>query len=454
MITSLSPQDPAIVERSLRLSILDGLFYAVMVGVCESYLGAFAVALGHGSTAIALLVTLPLLFGAISQLYAPVLVARLGNRKRLIVASVLVQALIAMPALLVIALRADTSFAMLLLAKTLFWTSGSIAGAVWNAWMEALTRGVDRARYFALRSMGVQLVLLVAFVGAGVYLRWRSNDGQQLLAFAALFALAIVARLCSAGALALKLDIESRSSELSPLARLAAARREGPFRVPVFLGVFMLGAQISIPFFTPYMLNVLKLDLLEFSVVTAASILAKALFFPLCAGAALLIGMRGLLTSSVIVISAVPMAWTLVDGLPGLLALQIVSGAVWAGWEYASLQLLMRYAPRALGTEYFALAAALSGVLQLVGSLLGSGLLLLTQDDYHAAFALSTAGRTGALLLLLPWLSSLTDRGAWPPLFTRIMTVRPTQGAVHRPILMSDESPDEHLIEPGERTSR
>lgn len=77
MNTSLFPQDPAKIERSLRLSIVDGLLYGVMVGACESYLGAFAVALGHGSSAIALLVTVPMLFGAIAQLFAPAIIGRL-----------------------------------------------------------------------------------------------------------------------------------------------------------------------------------------------------------------------------------------------------------------------------------------------------------------------------------------------------------------------------------------
>ena len=157
--------------------------------------------------------------------------------------------------------------------------------------------------------------------------------------------------------------------------------------------------------------------------------------------------MRGVFFSSVTVISLLPIAWTRVDGLYELGLVQIVSGAVWAGWEYASLQLLMRDAPRAVGTEYFAITAAISGALQLVGSVIGSVLLLATADSYHNAFMLSSAARMGALLLLLPWLSQLADRGAWPPLFTRVLSVRPTQGAEHRPILMSDSDADEPRIE-------
>jgi len=448
MNTSISPQDPVKIERSLRLSIIDGLLYGVMVGACESYLGAFAVALGHGSAAIALLVTVPMLFGALSQLLAPVLVARLGNRKRLVVSAVLVQAVVALPALLTISVNAETSFWALLLAKTLFWTSGSVAGAVWNAWMEALTRTVARERYFALRSMSVHAVLLVAFVGAGAFMRWRTAEGQQLLGFAAMFALATLARLGSALTLSRKLNIEARSTSLTPLERLGVAKRQGRYRLPVFMGVFMLGAQISIPFFTPYMLRVLKLDLLQFSLITSASILAKAVCFPLWARAAKHVGMRGVFLSSVSVISLLPLAWTQVHEIGPLLVVQVASGAMWAGWEYASLQLMMRDAPRAVGTEYFALTAAISGALQLAGSMIGSVLLLLTDDSYHAAFALSSLGRMGALILLLPWIMQLADREAWPPLFTRILTVRPTQGAVQRAIVMSDNDADEPQNEP------
>jgi hypothetical protein len=153
--------------------------------------------------------------------------------------------------------------------------------------------------------------------------------------------------------------------------------------------------------------------------------------------------MRGVFLASASVISLLPLAWTQVVGLIPLLAVQVASGAMWAGWEYASLQLLMRDAPRSVGTEFFALTAAVSGALQLVGSVIGSTLLMLTHDSYHAAFTLSSIGRMGALLLLAPWIMQLADRGVWPPLFTRILTVRPTQGAVHRAIVMSDSDADE-----------
>ena len=81
-----SAADPALgpaprqAALALKVSMLEGCLHAVMVGVTESYLGAFAVELGHGPRALALLATLPLLAGAGSQLLSPWFCAGLGGR--------------------------------------------------------------------------------------------------------------------------------------------------------------------------------------------------------------------------------------------------------------------------------------------------------------------------------------------------------------------------------------
>jgi MFS family permease len=398
------------VERSLRLSVLDGLFFAVMVGVGESYLGALAVELGHGSEHLALLSTLPLLSAALVQFFVPSLVERLGSRKRLVVSAVTLQALV-QPLLVVIALRGERSFAVLLLASVLYWTTGGMAGAAWSAWMETLTQGIPRERYFGVRSAAVQAVLLLAFVSAGAYLRAQSAAGTVLLGFAVLFAIGTVARALSAAALAAKVDPGARSFAEPPWRRVRRAAREGSLRIPVFIGVFMLGAQVAIPFFTPYMLLELQLDMLEFSVLTAASI---------------------------VTITIVPMLWASTMSFETLLVIQAVSGAAWAGFEYASFQLLMRCSPAGVAVEFYCIANALNGALQLVGSLLGSALLARTFDAYPLAFVLSGVMRGAALLLLVPIISEIAlQQGPWPPLFTRVIAVRPTTGGVQRPIVMA-----------------
>jgi hypothetical protein len=55
----------------MRCSIADAASYSIMVGIGETYLAAFALALGTGETFAGLIATLPMLAGASIQLATP-----------------------------------------------------------------------------------------------------------------------------------------------------------------------------------------------------------------------------------------------------------------------------------------------------------------------------------------------------------------------------------------------
>src|SRR5690349_13644852 len=80
-------------RRAQQISVVDGAMHAVMVGASESFQGTLAVELGHGPFGLALLTTVPLLIGSISQLASSALIARLRSRKRFVVAGAAAQAL-------------------------------------------------------------------------------------------------------------------------------------------------------------------------------------------------------------------------------------------------------------------------------------------------------------------------------------------------------------------------
>jgi hypothetical protein len=68
LLATLLPDAAPTERRALELSLFDGVLYAIMVGCSESYLGALAVELGHRGTSLAVLVTVPVLIGAVAQL--------------------------------------------------------------------------------------------------------------------------------------------------------------------------------------------------------------------------------------------------------------------------------------------------------------------------------------------------------------------------------------------------
>lgn len=443
LILTAGPSDPDVsrhAQAALKVSMLEGALHAIMVGVAESYLGAFAVELGHGPRRLAVLSTLPLFAGACCQLFSPLLCSWIGSRKRVAVAGALGQAA-SIAALLSIAATESTSLGALLSAKLAFWVSGGAMAPAWNAWMASLTLHTHRPRYFGKRSALNHVALLLAFGAAGLAL--HSAGVHVLRCFVLLFCVAFAARLSSAVALTFQADIEETRRSPAPepaiLTRLRRAAATGHFGVALYLAALAFGTQLAAPFFTPYMLRELTLDYRSFAALSALSILAKAVTFPCCHNLAERFGLRRLLCWAGAGVAVIPMVWAISADLPALVVAHVLGGAVWAAVEYASFQLLLDNAPAELTAEFFSVSNALTGLAQVVGALSGGWLLGQPGVTYAQIFMLSGLMRALPLLLLF----SALRREHFPTwlrvLYTRILTVRPGAGAAQQPILAASE---------------
>ncbi len=391
-------------KRSLYLSVGEGALHALMVGLSESYLGALEVELHHGATDLALLSSLPLLCGALAQPFAPWLASWLGSERRLVVASAALQAL-AHLGFVHLALGEVRALVPLLAVKLLFFTSGLIAAPAWSAWMLRLTPGADRARFFARRAAVTQLALLAASSAAGLYLGRAEGLRPRLEAFALLHILAMVARLASAVLLALKSDggpPEARGGPIREvLGRLHAALLESPWSLPLSLSLVLASAQVAGPFFTPFVLDELRLGYRSLAALQATALLGKSLTFLECPRLAARFGLGRMLSVGAIGAALLPVTWLALRDPAGLLAAQLGGGIAWALVEFASFQLLLAAAPRRHHAEYLALAGAASGLAQLAGAMLGSTLLGKLQLGTHAVFVTSAILRLLAASLLV-----------------------------------------------------
>lgn len=422
-------------RRSLRLSVLDGALYAVMLGTSESYLGAFAVALGHDSQALAILSTLPMVVGAFAQLLAGTVVRALGGHKRLVAAAAALQAL-AHLGFIAIALTSESALLPLLVTKVLFWTGASIGAPAWSAWMAKLTARVPRERYFARRSLILNVVLLVSFLAAGGVLELGRASERTLPAFALLFAAALVARALSATALALKHDPGGDiAGALTVVTRAREAFRVPGARIAVVLALLHLGTYVSAPFYTPFMLQRLEMGYLEFSLLTAVSILAKALSFLLWRHASRRFGLLFVLVAGVSGATTLALMWALHPSFGMILGAQALGGLSWGAVEFASFQLLLKTTRDDLRVEFFSLSNCLTGAAQLAGALTGGALLERGLLDYQPLFLISSAGRALSLLALFGAPAALLVVKPTAALVTRMLSVRPSAGAVARPLV-------------------
>lgn len=435
---ALAATGPISRRRALRWSAVDGALHAVMLGTSETYLGALAVELGHRDVALALLVTVPLLCGALAQLATPRLVRLAGSERRFIVACAALQGL-AHLGFLAIVLSGSSSLPALLATKILYWVSGAVIGPAWNAWMARLVPAKLRGPYFARRNMITHAVLLFAFLGSGLWLEAeRQRIGSALAGFAVLYGVALVARLASAFALSRQAPFRA-AGPTKPRPALRTILAAGRWRVALYCGALLFGAQLAVPFFTPYMLRELGLDFTSYALLSSVAIFAKAVAFRAWRRARL--EPLSMLAVAGLGIAAVPLAWAASPNLAVLVVAQLIGGWAWAGYELASLELLLGDAPEDGPVEFFALVGSLVGTTQLVGSMLG-GWALRSDFDYADVFLLSALGRAIALLFLLPLLPVRASLRR-VRVAVRFIGVRPSSGAVPSTPLPAGEADDE-----------
>jgi MFS family permease len=442
-------------HRRDRRSILgDGVAFSLMVGTGESYLAAFVLAAGLGEVAAGLIATVPMLGGAVLQLVSPWAVRRLRSHRRWVVTCALLQAASFVP-LLAQAWRGEASLALVYLAAAAYWGFGFATGPAWNTWVGSLIPAQERARFFARRSRWCQAAVLAGLLGAGALLEWGDAGAERLGLFGALFAAAGLARLVSAGFLAsqsepVPLPEDHRHVSFADFGSRFRGAAAGPgpragsdARLLAYLLAMQVGVHVAAPFFTPYMLKHLALSWTQFTVLTGAVFASRIVAMPLLGRIAHRSGARRLMWAGALGITPLPVLWLASDAYPALLAIQITAGVAWGAVELAILLSFFEHIPASERTGVLTIYNLANALAIAAGAAAGSAIFDAIgggRAGYAALFALSTAGRAAALLLLRGVREVSVPEA---PLELRTVAVRPNAGALQRPILPTAQADDE-----------
>ena len=390
-----------------------------MVGCGETYIPAFALALGLGPVAAGMTASVPVLVGAIFQLVTPLAVARLGTNRGWCIACTTVQAVSFVP-FAWWAIRGHATLTELLVAAGIYWSAGMAGAPAWNTWMGTLIPEGMRTAYFANRSRLGQFSVFVGFVLGGLILQWGEGRGVTLLAFAGLFIAAGICRLVSTMMLVNcrefvrpqesaaigdgRLAGTAASRWLSDLAgtlRRMAASPSGP--LVTYLCCLVFTAQFSAPYFTPYMLRERGFSYHAFMLVLATSFLSKALFLPSLGRLGSRIGSLGLLWAGGLSVIPLSLLWLPSANVSYLVAVQVLAGGCWACWELAVALLFFDAVPHRDRTGVITIYNLGLAIATVAGAAAG-GLLLRTLGEdsqaYVTVFAVSSLLRLATVPLL------------------------------------------------------
>jgi MFS family permease len=410
---------PGQVRANLRFGLADGVGYSLMVGLGETYLPAFALALGFGEVFTGLLATLPVLAGAGLQLVSPFAVGRLRSRQRWVIACAILQMASFAP-LVFAALRGRATPLTLIMAAALYWGANYATGPTWLAWMEAVVPRRIRTRYFARRTGLTQLAALCGILGGGLALQFGERRGLIMGAFVAVFAAAAASR--SFSTLMLRQQTEpvkpgAHRPELTVRAALGRVHRQGHGSFLLYMLLVQLTVSIAAPYFTPYMLRRLGMPYAEYMGLLATAFLAKVIALLLIGRLARRWGTLRLLRLGGFGIIPLSALWLVSQSFGYLLALQTFAGCIWACYELGVFLLVFERILVEERTAVLTLYNLAHAFVSVTGSLIGAALLggawfggAGATHAYVAIFAVSAIGRA----LTIPWLMRL-GRAPGPP---------------------------------------
>lgn len=464
---SLERSNEARRERTLRLAILEGVAYSVMVGMAETYFVPYALFLGGSNLLLGLFVALPIFTGSMSQLFSEALLRFLGTRKRVIAAGILLQALTFAPMVLVPAAGAPLRAELLLAIVCAYWAFGLIVGPSWSSLLGDLVPETERGAYFGRRNRSMQITTFASMVAGGLILYFAKSRGYELGGFAVIFGAAACARLVSLALLCLHHEppIESPPAGRTLRGVAAVFANADQRSLILYLTWMNFAVYLAAPFFAAYMLRPVEEQGLAWSYVTYTLINGIAVFFkfvflPLWGKSADTFGSRKCLVLSAWLLSSLPLFWLFPAGnnlqLAMIILAQVWGGFAWAGHELCSFNFLLDSAEPAERPRLVASMNIVNGCMVFLGSTAGALAVSLAPGSIHPfllVFFLSSAIRFAVCARFARRLREVrvVERISYRSLFFRVSSVRASAGPVLRFFVLPARAPWERKSASPER---
>jgi len=401
------------IRKSLQYSVLDGTAWSAMMGLTQNYITPYALNLKATNSQISLLSAIPSLLTAISQFFSPSLLERAGNRKNLILPMVFLNALMFIPILLVPFLFQTNQVWWLLGFMTLSTVAGAVINPAWGSMMTDLVPMKLRGRYFGNRGMINGLItLFFSFVASGILTVF--DQAGNFTGYVIIFIAAMAFRLVSWYFLTKQYEpVQKASKDDSPgmvtLFRQVGSSNLGKFILFIVLMDFCVA--MSGPYFAVYMLHDLNFGYIPFTLVCSAGPVSNMIFLKYWGRRADTAGNLKVVKIASILMPIVPVLWLGSTNVVYLMAANMFSGFVWAGFSLSSVNYVYDSCDPAISHKQLAVFNGMDGLAGFLGFLLGGILVdklpVLFGFQLRSIMVLSGIGRALVVLFLLRQLSEV-----------------------------------------------
>ncbi|MCS7109715.1 MAG: MFS transporter [Candidatus Micrarchaeota archaeon] len=424
-------------RTTMNLSIIEGGLYSGMVGFCQYFITPYAIFLGMPNFMIGLLRSISSFISALGFYFSVWLMQFERSRKEMISKYISYQAYTILLFLLIPLLPLDRSLFFILL-YSLFLFFGSVVSPVWTSLMKDVVIKKERGIYFGNRNKLSGLFEVVSSLAAGAILNYFT--GNVYIGFLTIFIVAFLFRVASSRLIMKHWD---------PNGKIFHDKRKKGFSFQfslvndkylnnlILLGGGMLFAtNIAGPFFAVFMLKNLNFSYFDFTVATIASTIATLISQPYWGKLIDRYGTRPILFSTSLLIPIVPLLWIPADSLLYVIIIQLYAGVVWAGFDLAVFNMLLKIAPKNSTSLYSASYNGAVSILTFSGMLVGSILILFLDniviEGWHSIqilFLISSALRFVVFGIAIPRITENMQVDSLK-FFLKTITVYPIKGVL------------------------
>lgn len=197
-------------RKTLSVSRREAVASSAMTGICDNYLGAFAIFLRASLPQMGMLSALPQLTGAVFQLLSVWLCSHV-RRRQAIVAGVALQAVSVLGMALLALLRPDHSVAWLIGLAVVYQACANFVQPQWRSWMGSVVPARRRGAFFAGRTRLTMITSFTVFALGGAMLGGFQKYDVAWIGFLLLLLLAATGRGISAWQLQQMYDPDQHS---------------------------------------------------------------------------------------------------------------------------------------------------------------------------------------------------------------------------------------------------
>jgi len=373
------------VRKNLKLSTIEGTFWAIMYGAGESYISALAVFLNFSAFQISFLNSFPQFIGSCFQLLSSIIKNQFKSIRRFVAIISLIQSF--MWILIIICILYFPSYTIILLWTCLYFSIASVIGPAWTAWMGYFVPNRLRARYFGKRNRIIGFISFISTFIAGYILDIFENN--MINGFIIIFTIAFLGRLISAFYLNKKYDFDSNEN-INLLKYLYSfknmlADKNKSFYYIIFNSYISFSIMFFGPLFSIYILREMELGVIVYTInmtLWQISNFASSNYFgKLCEK----IGDYKVLELSTYTIVFLPIFWILLYYLNdnyqiiATCLVSILAGVCFSAYSLSSFNMIYKISKKDEVIHFTAVGSFLRGVAILIGGILAG---LIVESSY------------------------------------------------------------------------